>query len=146
MNKDIAMQHMQNGAQLSQISSSHQKTMGIQRLRNMREVEALCLSEAEEEGIYYEFPIGGEVVRDLSIGGALALARCYGNCAAECSGLKSLDEEWIFKASFVDFENNVVTTKQYRQSKKSKVFLKTSDPEREGPILVRRQKSRLLSL
>lgn len=103
--------------------------------RILKNVLRRFLEEASmaESDFYYGWGAGKDKIEGPSVKLALALARCWGNCAVESLPVQDLPDAWIFTAAFVDLETGFTLTRQFRQSKQWVVHGK-HDAERKADI------------
>jgi hypothetical protein len=68
-----------------------------------------------------------DVVEGVSITGAMAVARIYGNCAVRCIVANETPTHWTMAAEFVDYETGFTLVRQFQQRKNQNVGMKDVD-------------------
>lgn len=107
----------------------------IVRPRDRHDVLAEALEEAAAigEDFWYAWDVKGERasghVEGISITGANALLRAWGNCAAWVEVEAEDDATWSMRATFVDAESGIAVSRVFRQAKGAGK-LGRIDPER----------------
>lgn len=103
--------------------------------RRLAQVERRLIEEANlaGESFYYGWGAGKDRIEGASVKLAVAMARCYGNCAVDSLPVQDIGDSWIFTAVFIDLETGFTLTRQFRQSKKWMVYGK-HDQERKDDI------------
>jgi hypothetical protein len=126
---------MAGGGTIQQTRTSYCTAVSVQRPRKLADVERRLIEEAmlAGEDFYYGWGAGKDKIEGPSVDLALAMARCYGNCAVESLPVQDLGDSWVFTAAFVDLETGFTIARQFRQSKTSVVAGKL-DPERKNDI------------
>ena len=99
----------------------YQTAIKVQKPRDIEKVKRACLYEAEIAGdlFYYQWQVttkGGQKrqVDGVSINGAMAIARNFGNCAVPVSVEREVDGADLFKAAFVDLETGFTVPRYFR--------------------------------
>lgn len=99
----------------------YQTALKVQKPRELEKVRLGCLYEAEIAGelFYYQWYVTGKegkkrLVDGVSINGAMAIARNFGNCAVPVSADTELDGSVLFKAAFVDLETGFTVARNFR--------------------------------
>lgn len=88
-----------------------------------------CEEEAAIAGeeFFYSWTVkskqGPKLVEGLSIGGAVAAARNWGNCALPCK-VEEEANHYVFTASFVDFETGFNMQRVFKQRKEQNIGMK----------------------
>lgn len=111
----------------------------------VRRDEAMILQKiaaqaaAAGEHWYYAFPVkkkggGTDTIEGLSIKGANACARLYGNCQVDCRVLDA-GKSWLIYARFVDYETGFSLTRPFQQSKTGSQLGGKDDERREQASL-----------
>lgn len=126
---------MNAGVGLQQTRGAFTTAMAVQRPRSLKEVQRRVEEEADLAGedFFYGWGNGKDRIEGPSIDAALAVARCYGNCAVEQLPIQETPNSWIFTAAFVDFETGFTLARQFRQSKNWKVHGK-HDEDRKADM------------
>lgn len=68
-----------------------------------------------------------DVVEGVSIIGAMAVARIYGNCATRCIVASDTPTHWTMAAEFVDYETGFTLVRQFQQRKNQNTGMKDVD-------------------
>lgn len=68
-----------------------------------------------------------DVVEGVSIVGAMAVARIYGNCATRCIIAGETGTHWTMAAEFVDYETGFTLVRQFQQRKNQNTGMKDVD-------------------
>lgn len=107
-----------SGYTIQQVRGSYATAVAVQKPRSLMEVKRRVMQEAilAGEEFYYGWGAGKDSIEGPSVKLALALARCWGNCAVEALPVQTLGDSWIFTAAFVDLETGFTLTRQFRQS------------------------------
>ncbi|MBN1253961.1 MAG: hypothetical protein JXA50_01635 [Deltaproteobacteria bacterium] len=99
----------------------YQTALKVQKPRELEKVRHGCLYEAEIAGelFYYQWNVTAKkgkkhLVDGVSINGAMAIARNFGNCAVPVSADTQLDGSVLFKAAFVDLETGFTVARNFR--------------------------------
>jgi hypothetical protein len=124
-----------DGATVQQVRANHVTAVSVQQPRALKHVKNNIMVEAGLAGtlFYYGWGAGKNKIEGPSIKMALALARCWGNCAVEMRPMQDAGDSWVMTATFIDLETGFTVDRQFRQSKKSEVFGK-HDAERKDDI------------
>jgi hypothetical protein len=124
-----------NGGAMTQTRTSYATAVAVQKPRILASVQRRLIEEADLAGedFFYGWGTGNDKIEGGSIDLALAAVRCWGNCAVELLPVVETAHAWIFTAAFVDLETGFTLSRQFRQSKSSKVFGK-HDEERKMDI------------
>ena len=124
-----------NGYAVQQMRSNYATAVAVQKPRDLAIAQRQLGREAQLAGedFYYGWAAGRDRIEGPSVNLALAAARCWGNCAVEPLPVQDLGDSWIFTAAFVDLETGFTLSRQFRQSKNSKVSGKM-DEERKADI------------
>ncbi|KKN38363.1 hypothetical protein LCGC14_0754380 [marine sediment metagenome] len=123
------------GGTMQQVRGSYSTAVQVQQPRNINGVQTAVLAEARMAGetFYYGWGAGKNLIEGGSIGLAMAMARCWGNCAIETLPVQDTADAWIFTTAFVDLESGCTVSRQFRQSKRSVVYGK-HDEERKDDM------------
>lgn len=120
---------IQRGEALQKTATEFTQAIVIQKPRNRHTVIAACEEEAAIAGeeFYYSWTVkakgGPKLVEGLSVGGALAASRNWGNCAIPCK-VEETDTHYIFTASFIDFETGFNLQRVFKQRKEQNIGMK----------------------
>jgi hypothetical protein len=68
-----------------------------------------------------------DVIEGISIHGAMAVARLYGNCAARCIVASETATHWHLVAEFVDYETGFTLQRPFQQRKSQNTGMKDQD-------------------
>lgn len=68
-----------------------------------------------------------DIVEGVSIIGAMAVARIYGNCATRCIVASETPTHWTMAAEFVDYETGFTLVRQFQQRKNQNTGMKDVD-------------------
>lgn len=131
----VAGDVMLNGGAMTQTRGSYATAVAVQKPRVLAAVQRRLGEEADLAGedFFYGWGDKNDRIEGGSIDLALAAVRCWGNCAVELLPVVETATAWIFTAAFVDLETGFTLSRQFRQSKSSKVFGK-HDEERKMDI------------
>lgn len=123
------------GGAVAQVKTSYCTAVAVLKPRDITAVDKKLAEESNlaGEAFYYGWGAGKDRIEGASVGLALAAARCWGNCAVETPPVQETADAWIFTAQFVDLETGFTLSRQFRQSKRSKVAGK-HDEERKDDI------------
>jgi len=85
---------------------------------------------------YYRFPVksrngGQDYIEGISIKGAMAVARHYGNIDVDCRAV-DMGDGWLYHARLTDFETGFTLTRPFQQRKSQKTM--GNDNERQLDI------------
>lgn len=123
---------------LQRIQGRFATAISVQRPRELQEVEARLMREADVAGesFYYGWSVkdkGGRASRieGPSIDMAMAMARNWFNCAVDALPVQEVPGAWIFTAAFIDLETGFTATRQFRQSKKWVVHGRLDDERKD---------------
>ncbi len=107
--------------------------MRVQIPRELPLVESRALEEATLLGAdgYYAWGQNKDRVEGPSKDLAMALIRCYGNCAVDLGEVQETRDAWIFTATFVDLETGFTLARQFRQAKGWTVYGKFDEARKE---------------
>ena len=118
------------GGALQQTKTEFTQAIAIQKPRDRQQIIRACEEEAAIAGedFYYSWSVkskGGRssLVEGLSVGGALAAARNWGNCALPCM-VEEKSDHYVFTASFVDFETGFNMQRIFKQRKEQNIGMK----------------------
>lgn len=103
--------------------------------RDIAEVERAFLSECRlgGEDFYYAWGTGKDHIEGPTIHLCMALARCWGNCAVDTSGVQDLPGAWVITAIYCDLETGYTLARQFWQAKNTSIFGK-HDPARKNEM------------
>ena len=109
---------------VQRVQTNYTTAVAVQRPRQLPVIEQRAMQEAAMIGAdgYYGWGKGKNRVEGPTVGLAMAMARCWGNCALDLGEVQDLPDSWIFSATFVDLETGFTLTRQFRQSKTWTVF------------------------
>ncbi len=109
-----------NGQAMQRVKTEYTTAIAVQQPRVLTRVEKMAMEESALLGsdAYYGWGAGKDSVEGPSVGLAMSLCRCWGNCAVDMGEVQDLPDAWIFTAKFVDLETGYTLTRQFRQSKK----------------------------
>jgi hypothetical protein len=126
------------GLSARQVRTQYVTAMSVPKARDLAVVERRFLLECAQLGAraYYSWAVGGDkggkdVVEGPSINLALALARCYGNCAIEPLPMEADEEAWYYRYAFIDLETGFTLIRPFRQSRQWRVFGRFDDERKE---------------
>lgn len=121
------------GATVQQMQTQHATAMSVQQPRALRQVQKNIMVEAGLAGelFYYGWGAGKNKIEGPSVKMALALARCWGNCAIDMMPMQDAGDSWIITAAFVDLETGFTCNRQFRQAKNSIVHGKHDDARKD---------------
>ena len=124
-----------DGATVQQMRTTHATALSVQQPRALKQVQNNLMIEAGMAGelFYYGWGNGKDKIIGPSVKMALALARCWGNCAVTMQPMQDAGDSWVMTATFVDLETGFTVDRQFRQSKQSIVYGK-HDAERKDDI------------
>lgn len=130
-----AVQGLQRVGGLQQVSGQHVKSLAVMKPRAIAKVQEKFLQEAAiaGESFFYAWGSGKDKVEGPTVDCAMALARAFGNCAVDMLPVDDQPDAWIMTASFLDTETGFTLTRQFRQSKRWKVY-GNLDPERKDDV------------
>lgn len=131
--KTMAEATMESGGAMQQIRTKYSTAVAVQQPRNIESVSKRFMQEARlaGEAFYYGWGAGKNRIEGPTIGAAMAVARCWGNCAIEMEPMQETKDAWIFTANFVDLETGFTVGRQFRQSKKWTVYGKHDDERKD---------------
>ncbi len=126
---------LDGGAMQRVTDGQYGSAIQIQRYRDKSLVEVEACRECEKlgESAFYGWGAGKDRIEGPSIKCANVLARIWGNNTVRMEPVQDLGDSWVFTAAFIDLETGATMTRQFRQSKKSKVYGK-HDEERKADI------------
>ncbi len=109
-----------NGQAMQRVKTEYTTAIAVQQPRVLTRVEKMAMEESALLGsdAFYGWGAGKDSVEGPSVGLAMSLCRCWGNCAVDMGEVQDLPDAWIFTAKFVDLETGYTLTRQFRQSKK----------------------------
>lgn len=121
------------GATMQQMQTQHATAMSVQQPRALRQVQKNIMVEAGLAGelFYYGWGAGKNKIEGPSVKMAIALARCWGNCAIDMLPMQDAGDSWIMTAAFVDLETGFTCNRQFRQAKNSIVHGKHDDARKD---------------
>ncbi len=76
-----------------------------------------------------------QLVEGPTIGCALDVARCYGNCNINCERVEETKDGWIFHAEFLDIETGFRITRPFRQRKSQNIGNMGGDKARAEDVV-----------
>lgn len=118
---------------VQRVQTKYTTAMAVQAPRELTAVEGRSLQEAALLGsdAFYGWGAGKDRIEGPSKELAMALVRCYGNCAVDLGEVQETRDAWIFTATFVDLETGFTLARQFRQSKAWQVFGKFDDARKD---------------
>lgn len=124
---------------LMQVKAQYTTAIQVVKKRDLNQVIVGVENEAAIAGeeFFYNYPQGGNRVEGIAIGGALIIARVFGNCAVNTRPIEYADK-YIVHADFVDFETGFNLTRSYMGKKKTlknKSGKAIYEPERNDEIV-----------
>lgn len=128
---DDAASAPQVGVQRTQ--TKYTTAMRVQIPRELPLVEARAMEEATllgEDG-YYAWGENKDRIEGPSKDLAMAMIRCYGNCAVDLGEVQETPDAWIFTATFVDLETGFTLARQFRQAKRWTVYGKLDEARKD---------------
>ena len=138
VNLDGEGRMVENGAPVpavpvQKVATKYTTAMAVQAPRVLASVERRALEEAALLGAdaYYAWGNGQDRIEGPSKELAMALVRCYGNCAVDLGEIQETRDAWIFTATFVDLETGFTLARQFRQAKGWKVYGKFDDARKD---------------
>jgi hypothetical protein len=117
------------GGTLQKSGNEFTQAIAIQKPRQRQDVIKNCEEEAAIAGeeFYYSWTVkskkGPVLVEGLSVGGALAAARNWGNCALPCS-VEETKTHYVFTATFLDLETGFNMQRVFKQRKEQNIGMK----------------------
>lgn len=118
---------------VQKVQTQYATSMSVQRPRELRAVEHSAMDEASLLGAdaFYAWGAGKDSICGPSVGLAMCLVRCWGNCAVDMGEVQDTPDAWIFTAKFVDLETGYTLTRQFRQSKDWAVYGKFDEARKD---------------
>jgi hypothetical protein len=114
---------LNHGGALVQTQTEFQTALMVQKERDIDKVVAALDKEAEYAGgsFYYSWKVKDKsgrmvTVEGLSIGGEMAIAREFGNCAI-IPKFEETSDAYIFSPTFIDLERGFTISRVFKQSK-----------------------------
>lgn len=129
-----------SGGQIVQrVGNQYATAIGVQRQRDLDTVKRRVVMEATlaGESMYYSWSVKNSdgtkgAIEGPSINLAMTIARNFGNCVAGCvEEVEDTPNAWIFTGSFIDLETGFNFVRKFRQSKGSRVHMKTDDERKD---------------
>jgi hypothetical protein len=107
------------GGAMVQVKTDHVTAVAVQKPRDLRRSIAALELEAELSGdtFFYAWGVGQNRIEGPSVKLALAAMRAYGNCAVQALPLQETPTAFIFNNVFIDVENGITLSRQFRQAK-----------------------------
>lgn len=132
---DGALAAVGNGTMQRVTDGQYGAAIQIQRPRVKALVESEAMKECEKlgESAFYGWGVGKDRIEGPSIKCANVLAGLWGNNTVRMEPVQDLGDSWVFTAAFIDLETGATMTRQFRQSKTSKVYGK-HDEERKADM------------
>ena len=124
-----SLESLHQGQALQKTTNEFTQAIVIQRPRDRNVIIRACEEEAAIAGeeFYYSWTVkakdGPKLVEGLSVGGALAASRNWGNCAIPCK-VDETDTHYIFTASFIDFETGFNLQRVFKQRKEQNIGMR----------------------
>ncbi len=117
------------GKALQQVRTTYATAMVVQKPRDLDVILNRCIKEAEMCGdsMYYGWGRGDNAIEGPSVKLAMIAIRNYGNAVVEMLPVQETHGAWIFTPAFIDLETGFTLMRQFRQSKKWKVYGKHDD-------------------
>lgn len=112
------------GAAIQRVDTPYCTAVAVQVARDLKALTVASQDEAKLMGkaFYYQWevndkrsPTGKRLVSGVSIDGAMALLRNWGNATCIPELISAEYESFLFRASFVDFERGVTFARLYRK-------------------------------
>jgi hypothetical protein len=118
---------------VQETQTKYTTAMRVQIPRELPVVESRALEEATLMGAdgYYAWGQNKDRIEGPSKDLAMALIRCYGNCAVDLGDVQETRDAWIFTATFVDLETGFTLARQFRQAKSWAVYGKFDDARKD---------------
>jgi hypothetical protein len=128
-NGQLAGAAVLGGATLQRVATPFVTAVSVQRPRDIKLVTAAATDEAAKmrEDFYWEWEVRRKdprtgrrrtkVLRGISIDGALALLRIWGNCGYVPTLDAETPDKWTFLVSFVDYEYGTTCPRLYQKAK-----------------------------
>jgi hypothetical protein len=118
---------------VQRVQTSYTTAVAVQQPRSLHAVTSRALDEARLMGAYgyYAWGAGKDRIEGPSKDLAMAMMRCFGNCAIEMDAVQDMPDAWIFTAKFIDLETGFTLPRQFRQSKEWKVYGKFDQARKE---------------
>lgn len=109
---------------VQRVATKYTTAMQVLSPRANAMVERRAMEEAALLGAdaFYAWGNGKDRIEGPSKELAMALVRCYGNCAVDLGEIQETRDAWIFTATFVDLETGFTLARQFRQAKGWQVF------------------------
>lgn len=126
---------VENGGTLQRLQTQYATAITVQKPRSLPVIEKGVAEEAAligEDG-FYAWGVGKNRIEGPSVELAMMIARHWGNAVIEMLPVQESRDAWVFTAAFVDLEAGLTVQRQFRQSKKWKVYGKF-DEERKDDI------------
>ena len=133
VDSDHPMATIPEEGSIRKVQTPYTTAIAVQQPRTLAEVQRRGIEEATllgEDG-FYAWGEGKNHVEGPSKHLAMALVRCFGNCAVDLGEVQETGDAWIFTATFVDLETGFTLARQFRQSKVWTVFGKLDDARKE---------------
>jgi len=114
---------MVQGTTAQKIHTAYMTAVKVQLPRVMEDIVDAVMRESEyaREAFFYAWGEGKNHVEGPSVGLCLCIAREWGNCAIESETTETPDA-YIFTSHFIDLERGFTISRDFRQSKKWKVY------------------------
>jgi len=103
---------------MMQVRTQYSTAVQVVKPRNLQVVIKKCEEEASIAGddFYYSWKQGKEIIEGVTIGGALAIARNWGNSAVDVK-IEETPTSFIFHGAFIDLETGFNLVRPFRQNK-----------------------------
>lgn len=130
---------IESGGVLRRTQTPFTTAIAVVKPRERNQVINACEDEARIAGdeFYYSWTIktkqGPRLVEGLSVQGALASARNWGNCAVPVD-VEETEDAYIFTASFLDMETGFNLQRSFRQRKEQNIGSKYDDARAEDIV------------
>ena len=114
---------------VQKVGMEYVTAVAVQKPRDFKEIEKRLNQECQFLGpdAYYGWGVGEDRVEGPSVELAMAVLRCFGNCAVRNEFVQETHDAYVFEATFVDLENGVQISRPFRQSKSWKVYGKMDE-------------------
>jgi hypothetical protein len=125
------------GLNARQIRTTYVTAMSVPKPRDALVVEKAVLDEAARLGAeaFYAWEVQGksgpELISGASVKLALAVARCFGNCAVEPLEVQETEAAYYFKYAFIDLETGFTLTRPFRQSRSWVIYGRMEEDRKE---------------
>jgi len=103
---------------MMQVKTQYATAVAVMKPRRLETVIKRCEEEAAIAGdeFYYSWRQGGEIIEGVTVGGALAIARNWGNSAVDVK-VEETPNSYIFHGAYIDLETGFNLIRPFRQNK-----------------------------